>query len=94
MNLYTNKYVHIVKCSSHFTQLQLPQLILVYILKKGDDKQIIISKRYMVPYYLSNILQNGLKVPKNLQSTGRDPTHFLSLMTTTVVSRHSYKISK
>ena len=46
MNLYTNKYVHIVKCSSHFTQLQLPQLILVYILKKEDDKQIFISTLY------------------------------------------------
>ena len=38
----------------------------------------------MVPYYTRNMLQNGLKTPKNIQSKGK-PNTFFSLVTTTVI---------
>ena len=51
------------------------------------------SKCEMVSYFLKNISQNGPKTPKNDQTRGR-PNVSLRLVTTTVISRHSYKISR
>ena len=42
-------------------------------------------------YYLRNIVQNWPKSPQNAQSRGR-PNLFVSLVTTTVISRYSCKI--
>ena len=47
----------------------------------------------MILYYLRNIVQNVPKTLKNFQSKGR-PDTFFSLVTTTVISRHSCKISR
>ena len=46
-----------------------------------------------IPYYLRNIVQNGPKTPKNEQSRGR-PNTLLGLVTTKVLLRHSFKISR
>ena len=47
----------------------------------------------MFPYYLREIVQNGPKATKNVQDRGR-PSTFLSLVTTTVILRHSWKKSR
>ena len=46
----------------------------------------------MVPYYLRNIVQNGSKSPKNVKGCGKVDIKF-SLVITTIISRHSWKIS-
>lgn len=40
--LHKNMHIHIVKCSSQCAQLQLPQLLLLYVLNKKDNKQAFI----------------------------------------------------
>ena len=47
----------------------------------------------MVPNYLGKIELNRSKAPKNVHSRGR-PNTFFSLVTTAIISIHSYKISR
>ena len=60
------KYIHIVvKYSSRYDQLQLSQLLLLYILK-SKNKNLGENAR-LFPTILSNIVQNGPKTPKNVK---------------------------
>ena len=40
-------HIHIVKCSSQCAQLQLPQLLLLYVLNKKDNKQAFIHMKML-----------------------------------------------
>ena len=47
----------------------------------------------MAPYYLRYLVRNGSKTTKNVESGGR-PNAFFCFVTTTIISKHSRKISR
>ena len=67
--------MHILKRTLKWAQLQLSQPLLFYISKR-KDKQKLIRKCLMAPYCLRNIVQNGPKTPKNVQSSRSSYKYF------------------